>query len=477
MFLYSNQFTRNTGIDHANAKKSFDFIISCVFLNKNHAWNTRTWDIINNSATTIRFSRALDPKKQPVICTGGNGTRWRYIKDPGLETRLWMWQIASVGGGIWNCYFNGPNPARTHDRRNACSEKDVFAYLAKNSAVISDTVPSADVGIYYSNITRDRLLKTDELLDDYGVYFRGIERVLLENHIQYRFIPDSELSPERLKGLKALLLPNTAYLSDHELEIIKNYIKDGGGMICSHKVSFFDEKGNPRQDFGLAEVLGIHFTGLNIDTANDTYQLIRDKESPVFKNIGDTDVIINGGSTILVTRTNADYHIAATHIPTIHNQPPEYAWLPDMKTDYPTIVTGTYGKGKVVYFANTIESLCFTNGHEDYTEIYRNAIGFVSNENFMVKVNAPRSVHVNIIEAQQDSNHLVVALVNTTGTSQRPMKEVVPVSAMVRIPLRGRTLKDFKILWGDTITVVLDGDSVLITVKTLEEFASIELHL
>jgi hypothetical protein len=475
--LYSDQFTRNTGIDHGNAKKSFDFIVSCVFLNKNHASEARTWDIIHNSATTIRFSRALDPKKQPVIVTGGNGTRWRYVKDPVVEHRLWMWQIASVGGGIWNCYFNGQHPGRTHDRRAAYSEQDIYTYLADNSALISDTLPVMDAGIYYSNVTRDHLLKLDEKRDDYGVYIRGIERVLLENHIQYGFIPDSELSPRRLSGIKVLLLPNTAYISDEHLALIRDYVRAGGGLVASRKTALFDEKGNPRRDFGLGDLLGVEYTGIDLDTADDTYQLIRDRESPILKDAGDTDLLINGGTTLLVTRKNKDYRIAATHIPTIPNQPPEYAWIPDMKTDYPTIISGTYGKGRVVYFANPIEALAFLNGHEDYTEIYKNAVDFASGGDYFLRAKAPRSVHINVIADQKDPNHLIAALVNTTGASQRPMKELVPVAAELRIPLRGRTLKEAKVLWGDPVEAGQDGTDARIAVPALNEFVSVELRL
>ncbi|GHU77664.1 hypothetical protein FACS189462_0120 [Spirochaetia bacterium] len=476
--LYNHGFSRNTGIDHGNAKKSFDFIVSCVFLNSLHdATQTRTYDIINNAATTIRFSRALDPKKQPVIVTGNNGTRWRYTADPDLETRLWMWEIAGVGGGIWNCYFNGQHPAATHDRRGAYNEKDIYTYLADNSAIISDTIPAADVAIYYSLATKDRLIKGDERQDDFGVYIRGIERVLLEHHIQYSFIPDAELSAQRLKGIKALLLPNAAYISDHDLDIIRQYVKEGGGLIASKNTSLFDEKGNQRKDFGLADIFGVSYTGVTLDTANDTYQLIRDRNSPILKNIGDTDILINGGTTLLVKAINENYQIAATHIPTIPNQPPEYAWIPEMKTDYPTIISGAFGKGRIVYFANSIEALAFTNGHEDYTEIYKNALDYVTGGDYLIKANAPRSVHVNVIADQNDENHLIAALVNTTGTSQRPIKEVVSVPVELRIPLRGRSLKSSKILWGEGIKVTQENDAISITVPALGEFASVEIKL
>jgi hypothetical protein len=321
------------------------------------------------------------------------------------------------------------------------------------------------------------LIKGDERQDDFGVYIRGIERVLLEHHIQYSFIPDAELSAQRLKGIKALLLPNVAYISDHDLDIIRQYVKDGGGLIASKNTSLFDEKGNQRKDFGLADIFGVSWTGVTLDTANDTYQLIRDRNSPILKNVGDTDILINGGTTLLVKAVNKNYQIAATHIPTTPNQPPEYAWIPEMKTSYPTIISGVFGKGRVVYFANSIEALAFTNGHEDYSEIYKNALDYAAGGDDLVKVNAPRSVHVNVMVDQHDGNHLIAALVNTTGTSQRPMKEVVSVPAEVRIPLRGRSLKSSKVLWGEGVKVSVEKDAVSITAPALGEFASIEISL
>jgi hypothetical protein len=120
-----------------------------------------------------------------------------------------------------------------------------------------------------------------------------------------------------------------------------------------------------------------------------------------------------------------------------------------MKTDYPTIISGAFGKGRVVYFANSIEALAFTNGHEDYTEIYKNALDYATGGDYLIRADAPRSVHVNVLADQHDGNHLIVALVNTTGTSQRPIKEVVSVPVELQIPLRGRSLKRSKVLWGE----------------------------
>ncbi len=477
--VYNGTFSRGTGIDHANAKRHFDFLISCVFLNSMHSpKQTRVYDIIHNSATTIRFSRALQPEKQPVICTGGNGTRWRYIADPALETRLWMWEIASVGGGIWNCYFNGQSPERTHDRRAAYSERDVFTYLADHSDKISDTVPIRDVAIYYSKHTRDRFLSMDEAQDRYGVAIKGMERVLTERHIQYGFVAGLEgLAPEKLAGVKALLLPNAAVMTDEEIEAIRAYVKGGGGLIASFETSLYRADGSARENYGLAEVFGCDYAGITVDTANDCYQRVADRSSPVLRGLGDTDMLMNGGKTALaLPREGAQ--VVATYIPIIPNQPPEFAWRKDHVTDFATIVTREYGKGRVAFFANTADALCFTNGHEDYTELLYNAIDYAVGGAYTLTSNAPRSVHINAISAQDDPSRMIISMLNVTGTSQRPLKELVLVGPFqVSIPARDKTLASARNLWGSQVSARQEGDHVVLSVERLEEFASVEIAL
>ena len=148
-----------------------------------------------------------------------------------------------------------------------------------------------------------------------------------------------------------------------------------------------------------------------------------------------------------------------------------------MKTEFPTITAGSYGKGKVVYFANQTDALSFLNGHEDYTEIYKNAINNVLATPFEVRSDAPRSVHINIIE-DSDHNNMVAALVNLTGTSQRPLKEVVAVPGFtIYVNRPGYTFKGLKNLWdsADVSAESVDG-GVRIKVDSLKEFKSIELE-
>ncbi|MDE7353972.1 MAG: hypothetical protein K2O06_13140 [Acetatifactor sp.] len=476
--LYNSSTSKLSGISHRNAREQFDFLISCVFPDSISLFGDmfggggREYDTINNAATVIRFSRSLEPSRQPVICTGGNGTKFRYVKSPYVENRLWMWEIAGAGGSVWNNYFNGQCPAAAHDRRAAWIEKDVNAYLAENEELIADSVPVMDVAIYYSPATRDQFADRDDRKDLFSNQIRGAERVLIERHIPYGFVVgDESFCLEKLKGVKAVLLPNAALLSDQEAAILTEYVKAGGGLVASFESSLYDQEGKRRTDFGLAEVFGCHYTGESVAAGNDSYFLIKQSEHEILKDIGETQVIMAGGRTAVV-RSEKEMEEMAGYIPVIPNQPPEYAWRESLESPYAGIIVRKEGAGRVVYFAHTIDRECFLNGHEDYTEIYGNAIDYVTGGSYHIRTDAFRSVHCSLV---RNENSFVLSLINTTGTQQRPIKELVPVKD-VRVWLNIPEDADIecRVLWGEAV-FERDRDSVLVKVPGLTEFVSVSV--
>jgi hypothetical protein len=111
--------------------------------------------------------------------------------------------------------------------------------------------------------------------------------------------------------------------------------------------------------------------------------------------------------------------------------------------------------------------------------VLANAIDYTSGKDYSQFTNAYRSVHVNLIENTQTAGQTdyVVSLINLTGTQQRPVKEIVPVSDQtVCLPLKGRRLLGSKVLWGSAAVSVQDGNAV-VTVERLEDFASVQLTL
>ena len=64
---------------------------------------------------------------------------------------------------------------------------------------------------------------------------------------------------EDLAGFKVLVLANVALMSDAQAEAVRRFVRDGGGLVATHETSLYDEKGQRRKDFALADVLGVHY--------------------------------------------------------------------------------------------------------------------------------------------------------------------------------------------------------------------------
>lgn len=462
-----------TGIDLYNAKDHFDFLVSPAFLTGAGTLGM-PYDNLTQAASSIRFLKSIQPQKQAVLLYGNNGTKWRYVKDPAIENKLWMWEAAAVGGGYWNCLFNGQHPGATHDIRAARMEEEVYKYLLDNEEILEGKLPVKDVGILYVKAARDTFGKDDETKDGYGIFIKGLERVLTENHVQYSFIPDLDLKAEDLAGLKALLVPNAACLSDEQAALIRDYVKNGGGLIAGFETSLYDENAKRRNDFALADVFGVHFTGMRRDTSFDCYQLINAPEHPVLAKIDTehTQMLINGGETLLVTAAENGAQAVASYIPRIENQPPEHAWIPDHVTPFPTVAANIYGAGKVVYFANQVEKLCHMNGHDDYFDLYMGALEYVLSDALTLTADAPHGVHAALMEDPAKPGDYVLSMVNTCGAQRRPIREVVPVYDL-RIRLSGCTLASLEnMLHAEGFTAENTDDGVEIRIPKLEMFAA-----
>jgi hypothetical protein len=64
---------------------------------------------------------------------------------------------------------------------------------------------------------------------------------------------------QRLSGFAVLCLANEACLSEAQLAAVRRFVAAGGGLLATHETSLYDEKGNQRPDFGLADVFGLHY--------------------------------------------------------------------------------------------------------------------------------------------------------------------------------------------------------------------------
>ena len=97
--------------------------------------------------------------------------------------------------------------------------------------------------------------------DDYWKQFVGAAEMLEQKHVIYEILFDKSITPEGLAGYKTLVLPNSACLSDEQCKAIGDWVKGGGTLVSDYETSLYDELGNKRENFGLADVFGVDWNG------------------------------------------------------------------------------------------------------------------------------------------------------------------------------------------------------------------------
>lgn len=477
--LFYNQFA-STSSDLYQVKDDFDFLVTPLF--------TGNHQPLSAPSTLVKFLHGLEPDKVPIMLFGhlGSNNELRYVASPAAETRIWMWQAVSAGGSLWNCIFNGHHPGATFDRRNAQLCKDVYTYMEKHEDKLHGQNADADVVIYYSRSSNNKFGNGDRSKDAYITHIIGMEQALISMNLQYRFLLDTQLSAEELSGVRVLVIPNGACLSVREINLIKQYVQQGGKVIATNETSLYDETGRQREDFGLAEVFGCTYTGVKKDASHYGYQYIRDHGHALTKGLEQTELLANWGENLLVrVQPNSGVESPITFVPQIFPQSPERAWPKTFETDFPTCIVNRYGQGEAIYFPYGVDKQVWSHGHDDFRILLGNAFGYMLNGRQKVVSNAPDGVHITLNRVAGEERQWLLHLINTVSPSGRPVRQVVPLQELVvELELEGSELLETETLYGAKADVAViekakSSQTIRLHVKLdrLEEYSSVYIQL
>jgi hypothetical protein len=468
----------DSGIDLDSARRHFDILVSVAFLTENGPGQFFPYENLNYGSTIIKFLKSMSPEREAVVMYGGNGTTHRLVIDPQQDLKVWLWQILSAGGRFWNCYFTNV-PTQTHDNRNAFNETEAYQFVKANEKLLEQHIPVANIGIYYSRPTRISYRQKSEEGDHFGTDIRGVEAVLMENHIPHDFILDDLLSRERLQKYKVVFLPNVRCMSDREAELLKEYVRNGGNLVATYATSLYDADGKERKDYALTELFGVHYAGKKENTRRDNYQYIVNKNHPiVLPDSAQTELLFNAGYTALC-KPAGNVDVICTWVPTIQNQPPDKSWVEKFSTEFPTAVQNNYGKGKVIYFANQPDLLSYEVGQQDPRNLLLRSIRYLAGSAIPIETTAPPSVYIGLTESRLKPGQYILSFVNTTSGPVRPIRELVPVNNIrVKLRLDGKSVASHKVLraQGD-VKVTTKGQNVELSISKLKDFCAIHVQM
>jgi hypothetical protein len=240
----------------------------------------------------------------------------------------------------------------------------------------SEAVPY--IGIVASEQTR--LLMGKDTLPKYFSHTLGAFRALFEAHLPLRVLSEYDLENAELQGIRVLVLPDVRVLSDRSSEVIRRFVKAGGGLVATCDTGLFDQTLQPRSNFSLADLFHADYVSTReLTTREESLSLwlaapehpivnddiIKKEEATAWRNPGGPPPE-RGALEMVSSLTSVRPREGGQTLVLLAREPGKAAAAP-------ALLASAYGEGRVVYSPVGLDQAMFFYPNAFIGEILVNA--------------------------------------------------------------------------------------------------------
>ena len=368
---------------------------------------------------------------------------FRLASKPVGEVKLWA--ASGFAGGIqpWWHHLG----AVQEDRRMFATAEPLFRWHEKHERYLTDRVPVANVGLLWSQRNVDFFGRDDAgaLVDD---PWNGMAQALVRARIPA--VPVHVDDIDRLVselGLKLLVLPNLAALSDAQVAAIRRFVKGGGGLLATGMSTLCDQAGRTRTDFALADLFGASVPAAHSwrDPARRTAQArdwsqtylrlarTRTARHETLRGFGDTDILAFGG-TLEPLDVATPEAMALSFIPALPLSPPEDVWMRQAETPIPGLICHEQPHGaRIAYLPADLDRRFARDQLPDHGDLLAALTRWCLRGDVPIEVVAPGLIDCRLFRTRGGDQVLHLVNLNNANTWRTPVQEIVPTG-----PVRGR---------------------------------------
>jgi hypothetical protein len=398
---------------------------------------------------------------------------YRVASKPAAEARMWM--IAGMAGGIQPWWHHVG--AYHDDRRMYRTAEPVMRWWRVHERYLVNRIPVATVGVVWSQRNTD-FFGRDEPADRVDAPYTGFMHALIRARIPYLPVHADDIE-QNAASLSVLILPNVGALSDGQAASIRRFVKAGGSLVATGDTGLYDEWGEPRSDFVLADLFGCHRAGpvprlrptrrsgatdgpaaFAPNPSGHTYLRLspelrarvdgpRAGDEPVpggerhaaLDGFEETDILPFGGMLDPLT-VEPIAIVPLTFVPAFPTYPPETSWMREPATDIPGLILSRHGAARVAYMPADIDRRYAREHLPDHARLLANIVRWADGDRRPLFVDGPGFLDCHVYE---QPGRMILHLVNLTSeaTWRAPLDELIrvgPFSVRIRRPAQAGRL-------------------------------------
>ena len=195
---------------------------------------------------------------------------------------------------------------------------------------------------------------------------------LLEARVLVDFVAEDDLGEETLYKFGVLILPNAAYLSDRQVQQIRDYAARGGSILATFETSLYNEWGDRRHDFALADLFGATANGEMLPPHDNGYMRI-EQSHPVVEGFGGTSLLPGAAERMPIRAADLGAPVLSV-VPAYPAFPPEMVFPRQPSTGEPAAVFRQRGDARVAYFAGDIDRTFWRSTNTDLSRLLGNTV-------------------------------------------------------------------------------------------------------
>ncbi|NLF01932.1 MAG: hypothetical protein GX601_13245, partial [Anaerolineales bacterium] len=429
------------------------------------AWLRLAQDHADLDSTTLvcKWLRALGIPGVLLI-TGQHMPFW-HAPIASQEMRLHAAVAKGNGRPILGPCGVGAYPSAATHQEGLRTMRQANEFYTADAPTDSTREPARYIGVVWSEDSRN-FYEPGEGASGYRYEFLGICRALTESHRVFNLLlPDRLHSAQDLAGYELIIMPNTACMDEPLANLIREYVRGGGRLLCTWETSLCDRRGGQRDDFLLADVLGLRYSGKY--------------PTPAFYVEREDEPTVALGQATIVTPTTAET-LARLVAPD-----PDYPdslddLIPGPLTEHPMLTVNRFGQGVAWYVAGPIACSAYRTGYYQTMQLIEEIIGRTGLSAWMT-VSAPPTVEVSV--ERDAGGRLYVHLANKTAPAYLPGRAItrsidtlIPV-ADVRLTFDGHGTARCVSPVDGKVTVTHSTDRVECTIPRLDDYLLLEVTL